>query len=165
MESYSLEHMPTELSQIHLQLFKNVTNAAELRSGLVAAASLEGDAGERERERYDYCFIEAKTVRLLPLPTVASRQLLMLLARHRPSLSHFEADLLELLVPPSSVPQLLSRSHLLTAVHQALVAAARGTLATRTAHSEVLYALSPSNNVSRLPRARPCCCPSGSSVG
>lgn len=63
MESYTLSYMPTELSRIHVRLFKNVTNAGAIRSSLIAAASMEGEAGERERDRYDYCFVEARTVR------------------------------------------------------------------------------------------------------
>lgn len=63
METYTLPYMPTELSQIHVRLFKNVSNAKDLRAGLIAAATMEGEAGDLERDKYDYCFVEAKTVR------------------------------------------------------------------------------------------------------
>lgn len=64
MESYLLSHMPTELSQIHLSLFTNVKNAADIRSSLIAAATMEGPSGDSQREKYDFCFIEAKSVSL-----------------------------------------------------------------------------------------------------
>jgi EKC/KEOPS complex subunit CGI121/TPRKB len=62
METYTLPYMPTELSRIHVRLFGNVTNAAALRASLIAAAGMEGEAGQLERDRYDFCFVEAKTV-------------------------------------------------------------------------------------------------------
>ncbi|KAL7410879.1 kinase binding protein CGI-121-domain-containing protein [Mrakia frigida] len=104
MESYTLPHMPEELSQIHICLFKNVSNAKAIKTSLIAASSMLGAEGDEEREKYDFCFVEGKTI--------------------------------------------VSRLHLLTGIHQALLAASRGTLATKTAHSEILFTLNPSNNIS-----------------
>lgn len=69
METYTLPYMPTELSGIHVRLFKNVRNSAAIRASLIAAASMEGEAGVQERDRYDYCFVEAKTVSKMPART------------------------------------------------------------------------------------------------
>ena len=46
--------------------------------------------------------------------------------------------------------QVTSRLHLRTAIHQAVLAAARGALRTKTVHSEILFMLNPTNNVSIL---------------
>jgi len=62
MESYNLPHFPVEHSSIHLAFFKNVTNSADLRKRLVAAASMEGPEGDAERDVLDYAFIEANMV-------------------------------------------------------------------------------------------------------
>lgn len=61
MESFSLDHLPAELRNVHVGLFQNVKNAQELKTNLVAAA-VNPDAHD-ERERLDFSFIEAKTVR------------------------------------------------------------------------------------------------------
>ncbi|TRM68612.1 kinase binding protein CGI-121-domain-containing protein [Schizophyllum amplum] len=45
-----------------------------------------------------------------------------------------------------------SRLHLQTAVHQAVLAAARGALRTKTVHSEILFMLNPTNNISEAIR-------------
>ncbi|KAL1747756.1 kinase binding protein CGI-121-domain-containing protein [Schizophyllum fasciatum] len=42
--------------------------------------------------------------------------------------------------------------HLRTAVHQAVLAAARGALRTKTVHSEILFMLNPTNNISEAIR-------------
>lgn len=51
--------------------------------------------------------------------------------------------------------QVTSKLHLLTAVHQALLAQAAGDLRTKTVHSEILWTLCPTNNV----RVRKMCGP------
>jgi EKC/KEOPS complex subunit CGI121/TPRKB len=62
MESYNLPHFPVEHSSIHLAFFRNVTNSADLRKRLVAAATMEGSEGDVERDILDYAFIEANMV-------------------------------------------------------------------------------------------------------
>jgi len=54
--------MPEELSQIHICLFKNVSNAKAIKASLIAASSMDGPGGDEEREKYDFCFVEGKTV-------------------------------------------------------------------------------------------------------
>jgi EKC/KEOPS complex subunit CGI121/TPRKB len=46
--------------------------------------------------------------------------------------------------------QITSVLHIRTALAQAALAAAQGTLRTRTVHSEILWALSPTHNVGLL---------------
>ncbi|KAG7529522.1 hypothetical protein FFLO_05590 [Filobasidium floriforme] len=62
MESYHLSHFPVDHSSVHLAFFKNVTNSADLRKRLVAAATMEGEEGDRERDLLDYAFVEANMI-------------------------------------------------------------------------------------------------------
>ena len=62
MESYTLPHMPSELSCVHVCLFKHVSNAKAIKQALIAASSMEGPEGDEERDKYDFCFVEGKTV-------------------------------------------------------------------------------------------------------
>lgn len=62
MESYHLSQFPVDHSSVHLAFFKNVTNSADLRKRLVAAATMEGEEGDRERDLLDYAFVEANMV-------------------------------------------------------------------------------------------------------
>jgi len=70
MESYTLPHMPEELSQIHICLFKNVSNAKDIKSSLIAASSMDEPEGDDEREKYDFCFVEGKTVSLFHISSL-----------------------------------------------------------------------------------------------
>lgn len=63
METFRLPYLPDELSTIHIALFRDVQNSKAIRSALIAAATTEGPEGDLERDRYDFCFLEAKTVR------------------------------------------------------------------------------------------------------
>ena len=62
METYTYSHFPSEVSTVHLALYSNVSNAADLRKRLVSAATLPGEGGEREREAVNYAFVDAKLV-------------------------------------------------------------------------------------------------------
>lgn len=62
MESYHLSQFPVDHSSVHLAFFKNVTNSADLRKRLVAAATMEGEEGDKERDLLDYAFVEANMV-------------------------------------------------------------------------------------------------------
>lgn len=62
MESYALPHMPSELSQIHICLFKNVSNTKAIKTSLIAASSMNGPEGDDERDKYDFCFVEGNVV-------------------------------------------------------------------------------------------------------
>lgn len=59
MESYQF---PLHQASVHIALFHNVANAAQLRSRLVSASTMEGPEGDKERDLLDYAFIEANMV-------------------------------------------------------------------------------------------------------
>ncbi|KDQ14117.1 hypothetical protein BOTBODRAFT_159657 [Botryobasidium botryosum FD-172 SS1] len=104
-----LEHLwyanvRTDLQTVYIALFANVANAAAIRNRIVAAASLRGEEGERERNEINFAFLDARPI--------------------------------------------TSRLHISTAIYQALVAADQGSLRTKTVHSEILWTLNPSNNIS-----------------
>ncbi|KAF8590272.1 CGI-121-domain-containing protein [Ramaria rubella] len=62
METHTYPHLPAEVSTVHVTLFFNVSNAAQLRNRLIAAANISGDDGEREREAVNYAFVEANLI-------------------------------------------------------------------------------------------------------
>ncbi|GAA5855677.1 hypothetical protein JCM8547_001641 [Rhodosporidiobolus lusitaniae] len=58
MESYPLPHLSTT---VHLALFTPLTDAAALRSRLIAASTLPQDAaGDADREAVNFAFVDAK---------------------------------------------------------------------------------------------------------
>lgn len=59
MESYPLPHHSANLS---IALF-DISNAAALRSRLVAASTAVGEEGDHERERLDFAFVDGSMVR------------------------------------------------------------------------------------------------------
>ena len=128
MESFHYDHLPPALSTVYVALFTNVANASQLRARLVKAASMDGAEGDIEREAVNFAFIDARLVRSI----------------------HTSPRRINL-----SLPEITSRLHLLTAVYHAILAQVQGALRTKTVHSEILWALNPSNNVrllaSRLP--------------
>ncbi|KZV85005.1 CGI-121-domain-containing protein [Exidia glandulosa HHB12029] len=99
---------PAFNSLAHVALFDNVTNAKELRSRLISAATMSGPDGELEREAVNFAFVDASLV--------------------------------------------VSEMHLQTALLFALLADARTSLRTKTVHSEILWALNPTNNISEAIR-------------
>lgn len=66
MESFTYEHFPAQLSSVHVALFTDVSNAAAIRARIVHASTLEGAAGDVERDAVNFAFIEAKLVRKSP---------------------------------------------------------------------------------------------------
>lgn len=121
METHTYPHFPSEVSKVHLGLYCNVSNAAELKKRLVTAATLAGEDGEREREAVNYAFIDATLVSILFF----------------------------LYLPWLTMQQITSRLHVQTAIYQAILAYVQGSLRTKSIHSEVLWALSPGHNVSK----------------
>ena len=73
MESFTLAHVPQDLSVVYTALYTSVTNSAEIRKRIVAAATAEGEAGDRGREAVDFAFIDAKLVSLLILSSKACK--------------------------------------------------------------------------------------------
>ncbi|RDX44704.1 CGI-121-domain-containing protein [Lentinus brumalis] len=108
MQSFHYPHLPSEYSNVHVALFTDVTNSAEIRSRIVRAAQLEGPDGETEREAVSFAFLDARLI--------------------------------------------CSLLHLQTAVYQAILAQVQGTIRTKTVHSEILWALNPTNNISEAIR-------------
>lgn len=82
---------------------------------------MTGAQGEVEREAVNFAFINAALVR---------------------SLNYLSALLLLI-----ALNQIASPLHLLTAIYQALIAHDQGNLRTKTVHSEIIFALNPTNNV------------------
>ncbi|KDR74363.1 hypothetical protein GALMADRAFT_250235 [Galerina marginata CBS 339.88] len=107
MESLLFPHF-SEHSQVYIALFRNVSNAAALKSRIVAAATAEGEFGKKEREAVNFAFIDARLI--------------------------------------------TSKIHLETAIYQAILAESQNGLRTRTVHSEVLYNLNPTHNITEAIR-------------
>ncbi|EPS94995.1 hypothetical protein FOMPIDRAFT_1033083 [Fomitopsis schrenkii] len=108
METFHYAHLPDNLAHVHLALFHDVSNAAQIRQRIVRASQLEGPDGDKEREAVNFAFVDARLI--------------------------------------------TSLLHLQTAVYQAILAAVRGALRTKTVHSEIIWALSPNNNITEAIR-------------
>jgi len=65
MESLNFPHFSSKHSQVHIALFRDVTNAAALKLRIIAASTAEGSYGEKEREAVNFAFIDARLVRPL----------------------------------------------------------------------------------------------------
>jgi EKC/KEOPS complex subunit CGI121/TPRKB len=63
MEIFAYPHFN---STVHVALFKHVTNAANLRSRIVRASTIEGTEGDLEREAVNFAFVDARLVRRHP---------------------------------------------------------------------------------------------------
>ena len=50
-------------SHVHVALFRNVSNSADLKSRIIGASTSEGEEGEKEREAVNFAFIDARLVR------------------------------------------------------------------------------------------------------
>jgi EKC/KEOPS complex subunit CGI121/TPRKB len=59
MESFAYPHFS---STVHVALFIDVTNAAELKARIVRASTLEGPEGQVEREAVNFAFVDARLV-------------------------------------------------------------------------------------------------------
>jgi EKC/KEOPS complex subunit CGI121/TPRKB len=123
MEIFAYPHFG---ATVHVALFKHVVNAARLRARIVRASTLEGKEGDVEREAVNFAFVDARLVRRTDDFTFT-----------KTGTENWCCDV-----------QVTSVLHIQTAVTQALLAATQNTLRTKTVHSEVIWALNPSNNVS-----------------
>ncbi|KAI0687320.1 CGI-121-domain-containing protein [Earliella scabrosa] len=108
MLSLHYTHLPPDLATVHIALFRNVTNSAQIRSRIVRASQLDGPDGETEREAVNFAFVDARLI--------------------------------------------CSFLHLQTAVYQAILAQVQNSIRTKTVHSEILWALNPTNNISEAIR-------------
>lgn len=50
--------------RVHISLYRDVVNAADLRKRLIAASTAIGDEGNAEREKVNFAFLNATMVRL-----------------------------------------------------------------------------------------------------
>ncbi|KAI1792501.1 CGI-121-domain-containing protein [Ganoderma leucocontextum] len=108
MQTFRYPHFPPELSTVHVALFTNVSNSADIRSRIIRASQLDGPHGQTERDALNFAFIDARLI--------------------------------------------CSVLHLQTAIYQAVIAQAQRSLRTKTVHSEILWALNPTNNISEAIR-------------
>ncbi|KAH7888178.1 kinase binding protein CGI-121-domain-containing protein [Phlebopus sp. FC_14] len=106
MEQYRYPQF--RLSVVYAAKFTAVTNASQIRSRIVRAASMVGSEGDAEREAVNFAVVNAKLI--------------------------------------------TSPLHLQTAIYQALMAESQGGLRTKTIHSEIIWALNPTNNISEAIR-------------
>ena len=63
MESFRYPHVPDDCAVVHVALFTDVKNSADIRSRIVRASQLEGADGDAEREAVNFAFIDARLVR------------------------------------------------------------------------------------------------------
>jgi len=63
MECMIFPHLYSKHSQVYLSLFRKVSNAADLKARIIAASIADGENGEKERERVNFAFIDARLVR------------------------------------------------------------------------------------------------------
>ena len=124
MQSFRYPHFPDDCSAVHVALFTDVKNSAEIRTRIVRASQLEGLDGDAEREAVNFAFIDARLVRA---------------CIHRFIVRTYGYFI-----------QICSLQHLQTAIYQAVLAYSQGSLRTKTVHSEILWALNPTNNVTQL---------------
>lgn len=66
METFTYTQFPSDVSSVHIGLFRNVTNAAQLRQRLISAATMPGPEGEQERAAVNFTFIDARLVCVFP---------------------------------------------------------------------------------------------------
>lgn len=125
METYRYSQFPPHLSVVHLALYKNITNSGQIRTRIIHAATAEGDQGDQERAAVNFAFIDARLVSLC-----------LIFWRSSPF--------------PEFHSKITSQMHLLTAIYQAILSASQGSIRTKTVHSEILWALNPTNNVRAL---------------
>jgi EKC/KEOPS complex subunit CGI121/TPRKB len=62
METYTFPHFPSYATPIHIALFKDVSNSAEIRKKLIGASTMTGPEGDEARDKVDFGFIDASLV-------------------------------------------------------------------------------------------------------
>ena len=63
MYTLSFQSFKRSSSHVHVVLFRNVSNSADLKNRIIAASTAEGEEGEKEREAVNFAFIDARLVR------------------------------------------------------------------------------------------------------
>lgn len=135
METYTLAQFPSPVQTVHVAVFHNLQNAAEIRKRLIAAATTQGEEGDRLRAEVDYGFLEGNLVRLFSMQTG----------------SHNQDQKKKTLGSSIDMRQIVSSAHLLTAIQATILNSLTptGEIKTRShnLHSEILLSLSPNNNI------------------
>jgi EKC/KEOPS complex subunit CGI121/TPRKB len=121
MEVYDYPHF---CLQAAVCLLTDVKNGPEIRKKIVQAATCQGEEGNALRDAVNFAFIDARLVSG---------------SQRYPTLFPFR-----LMGPSVKITSIL---HLQTAIYYALLAQSQECLRTKTVHSEILWALNPSNNV------------------
>lgn len=62
MDLFYFPHLSPDRATTQLALFRDVKNAAALRKRIIAASTMEGEDGEREREEVNFAFVDARLV-------------------------------------------------------------------------------------------------------
>lgn len=62
MDFFHFPHHHSSQSVAHFALFRDVKNSQALRKRIIAAATIEGAAGDQEREAVNFAFIDARLV-------------------------------------------------------------------------------------------------------
>lgn len=70
MDLFYFPHLTPDRATTHIALFRDVKNAAALRKRIISASTMEGDAGELEREEVNFAFIDARLVSPSCLPAL-----------------------------------------------------------------------------------------------
>ncbi|KAI0693469.1 kinase binding protein CGI-121-domain-containing protein [Cytidiella melzeri] len=62
IQVYHYPQFPQSQATVHIALFSNVKNAAQLRTRLIQAATMQGPEGDVEREAVNFAFIDARLI-------------------------------------------------------------------------------------------------------
>lgn len=128
METYTFDNFPPYGKQIHITLFKNVSNAAEIRKRLIAASTMEGKEGDKAREEVDFGFVDASMVGWRTRPD--SCYLLLGYGNHMLVGSRVRADVVRCpgghactycAIGLEPDEQIVSRQHLLSALYSTIL--------------------------------------------
>ncbi|WWC60389.1 uncharacterized protein I303_102961 [Kwoniella dejecticola CBS 10117] len=140
MESYNLPSFPSEYSSIHICLFSNVTNSAEIKKRLVQAAITQGEEGDQLRREVDFGFLEADVLvsKEHLLTSIMTTLLYAFPSSSNASLSARNST------APGPIPNLDPLT-----ISESPESQVRFEPKTRThnLHSELLLSLSPNNNI------------------
>ena len=160
LQTIHLEHLPPNYD-LHIALYRNVTNAAFLHQQLLAGNT-----------DFEYALIDASVV-CLPHPLYSwhtSSKPRQADALCRPA-KNLWRDSHVILLPPTTLfhvllstqcsenctsaktnkIQILSKVHILAAAYRAVNDLLENRLRSRNVHSEIVFSLSPNNNVRHIP--------------
>lgn len=115
-------------ARVHIAFFMSVQNGKEIRERIIKASTTYGEIGDAEKAAVNFAFVDAKLVFFFCL-----------------------------VIGPFTMlrfTKIASRRHLLTATYQSMLAESQQALKTKTVHSEIIWSLNSTNNVSCIPNHR-----------